>query len=186
MAGGWPMSGEGVLHTAAVALRAADPEAITALQALRETMPESAPEELLRFTLWQVRTSTDLDASRAEAMLRRYEDIVNPNKHTLTMLDDGVGRLAGGDMVWVPVRVHNLDDTLSEVWLSLLSEAGYPVLGLDVSVLWLTGYPFETPRGEALEMAGAVSVTRSRSEGLLGNRVSQRVSVGEAALRGAL
>ena len=180
------MSRKSTLFTAAVELKAVDPEAVTALQALKETMPARAPEELRRYVLWQVMMPQETDPSEAEAMLRRYEDIVNPNKHRLIMLDGGVEGLAGNDLLWVPVRVHNLDDTVSEGWLSLLAGAGYPVAGLDVSVLWLLGYPSDISPEAALDKAGAVAVTRSRREGLLGNPVSQRVTVGDAALRGAL
>jgi hypothetical protein len=180
------MSGNGVICRAAVELRAADPEAITALQALRETMPDQAPRRLRRFTLWEVRMAAGTTVSRTESMLRSYEDIVNPNKHRLTLLDGGTHDLTEDDLLWVPIRVHNLDDTASEGWLSLLAAAGHPVLDLDVSVLWLAGYPRSTPRGTALEMAGELAVTRSRASGLLGNPVSQRITVGDAALRGSL
>lgn len=180
------MSKTTTLFTAAVELKAVDPEAVTALQALRETMPKRAPAELRRYVLWQVMLSGEASQQEAEAMFRRYEDIVNPNKHRLTMLEGGVEGLAGDGLQWVPVRVHNLDDTVSEGWFSLLSGAGYPVAGLDVSVLWLLGYPPHTTPESAVDMAGAVAVTRSRREGLLGNPVSQRVTVGDAALRGTL
>ena len=177
------------VFSAAVGLKAVDPEAVTALQALRETMPDHAPARLLRFTLWQVGMEDGAESEDVERMLRSYEDIVNPNKHTLVMLDgDGPARSLGADagMLWVPARVHNLDDSVSEGWLGLLKRAGYSVSSLDVSVLWLLGYAEEVGRERAGKMARRVSVTRSRREGLLGNPVSQRVTVGETALSGAL
>lgn len=182
------MSGDATVFAAAVGLRAANPEAVTALATLRQTMDRQAPDRLLRFDLWEVRVRGELDSAGAEEMLRRYEDVVNPNKNTLTVLRGGFHDLPGCDSgpVWVPVRVHNLDDAASEAWLSLLAGAGYPVEELSVSVLWLLGYPRDTDPGQAQRLAEEAAVTRARSRGLLGNPVSQRIAVGEDALQAGL
>lgn len=181
------MSGGRTVFSAAVGLRASDPEALTALATLRETMGEGAPSRILRFGLWEVRMQ-GVPSSGVEEMLRRYEDIVNPNKNTLTMLDGDLRGLPGydPDLLWVPVRVHNRDDAASESWLSLLSGAGFAVEDLGVSVLWLLGYSKVTGPKEAQRLADEAAVTRTRTRGLLGNPVSQRITVGRAALRAGL
>ncbi|MBD3369410.1 hypothetical protein GF402_03490 [Candidatus Fermentibacteria bacterium] len=159
-----------------VGLRAEDPSAVTALATLKSQMPEECPRKLERYDLWEF----ELDGGGADTVREiagRYVDIVNPNKNVHFVLDgESVPPSSQGlDTVWV--AVSNVDDSDSLTWSKILRSVGYPLVMVRRSVLWGLCYP--SPMRSDLSRARALAVARavSRSRGLLGNPVSQRIEV---------
>lgn len=162
----------------AVALRAADPAATTALEALRRVMPDDAPESLLRFDLWEFGSLED--RSGAQKLVSAYTDIVNPNKQVYGFVENGMPPLPRDGRTWVCVTVEDLCSSSSESWTGLLERAGFGSGQVRIGVLWALGYAAGTAADEAVEKAGRVAVSVSRRQGLLSNPVSQTATLSPA------
>ncbi len=169
-------------HLLAVTLKSPDPAAVTALGALASFMPQSAPSAILRYDLWLFESEGDREA--VLETVGRYPDILNPNKQRGVFLDAGLPPLPAGDLVWAGVRVEEVSSGASETWTRLLSRSPACISSVNVSVLWLLGYPAGTSRADASARAGEVSVAVDRKRGLLANPVSQRACVVEAGMPG--
>lgn len=160
----------------AVRLRSPDPAAVTALATLRRVLPGEAPEELQRYERWEFNGSGVLQGT-VTAIIDHFDDIVNPNKQTWTLLERGPLPGEDPDMVWCGIQVTDIEDSVSENWTSILRRRGYPLERVVHSILWRAGFPAGTPASEAVRKAKAIALTTGRDRGLLANPVSQTVTV---------
>jgi hypothetical protein len=75
------------------------------------------------------------------------------------------------------VVIEDHDDSVSANWTAVMEKRGFPVVRIQYGTLWRMAWSGDTPRPKVEEMAMAVSVSRSREQGLLGNPVSQRITL---------
>jgi hypothetical protein len=167
---------------AAIRLKSSDPVAGTALRALSRAMPDSCPEALSRYDLWEF----DLPGGREEvlAILARFPDILNPNKQECFFPEEGLLPGESPSLTWVSVEVSERSGSTGSTWSQVIGRAGFELRGLRLLTLWRLGYPSAVGSARALEAAGETAVSVSRNRGLLSNPVSQSAEV-SAALSGA-
>ena len=160
----------------AVRLKAPDPAAVTAEYTLRRIMPDQCPVRLDRYDLWEFDVSSGGRDTVSDAV-SHFTDIVNPNKQKYTFVDSGLLPGEDPDLVWVGVMISDHDSSTSENWTSVMGKRGFPVESVRFETLWRLAWPAGTSLSEAREMALAVSTSRSRESGLLGNPVFQRITL---------
>jgi hypothetical protein len=160
-----------------VKLKTPDPEAVTALNAFRAMGLQLPPLKLQRLSLWQFQV-TEGGRETVSAIVSHFTDIVNPNKH-IWFFPDPDSALEGEDplLLWTGIVVHNHVDSVSNNWTELLKRRGFPVESVRCGVLWRFGYLMDTDEALIQKMAMDLSVSRTRTGGLLSNPVSQEVSL---------
>lgn len=160
----------------AVGLRAEDPSAVTALATLRSQMPLECPMKMERYDLWEFHLYGG-DGDAVERIAGHYVDLVNPNKHIHYVLHGSSMPPSPQDVTPVWIAISNRNDSDSLTWSEILVSAGYPLVKVRRAVLWGLFYPPsegpDSSRAKALSVARAVS----RSRGLLGNPISQRIEL---------
>jgi len=159
-------------HVLAVTLKSPDPAAITALGALRGFMEETAPVKMLRYDLWGFESDEGREA--LSGIIAGYPDILNPNKQRGLFLDGALPPLPRDGTVWTGIRVEDVSSGASESWTTLLARGGGSISSVDLSVLWVLGYPAGTDAVDAAARAWKAAVACDRSHGLLANPISQR------------
>jgi len=162
----------------AVKLKAPDPAAVTAEYTLRRLMPDECPARLERYDLWEFHVSRGGRESVSE-VVGHFTDIVNPNKQKFTFLEDSADFLPGEnpDLTWVGIVISDHDNSKSENWTSVMVKRGFPVEKVRFETLWRLAWSSGTPQDRAEAMAMAVSVSTTRNSGLLGNPVSQSITL---------
>ncbi|PIE52737.1 hypothetical protein CSA37_04770 [Candidatus Fermentibacteria bacterium] len=163
------------LYRIAVRLKAPDPEAVTSMNAIHAMDIQLPPVKLFRYFLWEFHL-TDGDKGTVEEMAGHFTDIVNPNKHLWTFAERGV-QLPGqtDDLKWSGVVVSDIEDSTGENWTAILKRRGFPVEKVSTGVLWLFGYLQELDDSLVEKLVSDLSVSTSRSAGLLSNPVFQEV-----------
>ena len=160
----------------AVRLKTPDPQAVTALNAIRAMRLQLPPLKLQRHDLWEFEVSRG-GRNAVSELIGHFTDIVNPNKQ-LWLFTEKDSSLAGEDpeLQWVGIVVRDYVDSVSENWTDLLKRRGFPVESLRYSVLWRFGYLKDTDEALTKKMALDLSVSNTRAGGLFSNPVSQEVS----------
>lgn len=160
---------------AAIRLKSSDPVAGTALRALSRAMPDSCPEAIFRYDLWEF----DLPGGREEvrAILERFPDILNPNKQECFFPEESLLPGESPSLSWVSVEVSERSGSAGSTWSQVIGRAGFELQGVRLMTLWRLGYPSAAGLDRALEAAGEIAVSVSRNRGLLSNPVSQSASV---------
>lgn len=163
-------------RTIAVTLRAPDPEAVTALNAIRSMGIQIPPVRMDRADLWEFRLEAE-ERDTVVEIAERFTDIVNPNKHHWRFLEPGEEVTGSGDdLKWVGLVVRESEDSVGENWTGILKRRGFPVVSVHRKTLWLLGYLSELDDALIRKMAMDLAVSSSRSGGLLSNPVFQEVS----------
>lgn len=159
----------------AVKLKAPDPEAVTSMNAIHAMGLQLPPVKLLRYQLWEF-DLTSGDNGTVEEMVGHFTDIVNPNKH-LWSFASPEEPLPGqtDDLNWTGVIVSQMQDSQGDNWSAILQRRGFPVGGVSTGVLWMFGYLKDLDESLVKKMAMDLSVSGSRSGGLLSNPVFQEV-----------
>ncbi|MCK5131085.1 MAG: hypothetical protein KAR40_02910 [Candidatus Sabulitectum sp.] len=160
----------------AIRLKTPDPQAVTALNAIRAMRLQLPPLKLQRHDLWEFEVSSG-GRNAVSELIGHFTDIVNPNKQ-LWLFTGKDFSLAGEDpeLQWVGIVVRDYVDSVSENWTDLLKRRGFPVESLRYSVLWRFGYLKDTDEALTKKMALDLSVSNTRAGGLFSNPVSQEVS----------
>ena len=160
----------------AVKLKTPDPQAVTALNTIKDMRLQLPPLKLQRNDLWEFEVSSQ-GRDAVSGIVDHFTDIVNPNKQTWFFMEKD-SLLAGEDpdLQWVGVVVRDHVDSISENWTELLKRRGFPVVSLRYGVLWRFGYLKDTDEALAMKMALDLSVSKTREGGLFSNPVSQEVS----------
>ncbi|OPL17943.1 MAG: hypothetical protein AVO35_07225 [Candidatus Aegiribacteria sp. MLS_C] len=158
----------------AVSLKAPDPAAVTARSTLARISPVCCPSVILRYDHWDF-TGEGATEESVTGVVRHYTDIVNPNKQKWCFESELDAGNSEGGLLWVPVLVTDMVDSVSENWSNILGRS-HPGLGpVRYSVLWRLGYDGSFSEQEAESMAMEVSVATHRRKGLLANPVSQEI-----------
>jgi len=165
----------------AVKLKAPDPAAVTAEYTLRRLMPAECPVCLERYDLWEFHVSRGGRESVSE-VVGHFTDIVNPNKQKFIFLEEASSiplTLPGEnpELTWVGIVISDHDNSISENWTSVMVKRGFPVEKVRFETLWRLAWPSGTPPLRAEAMAMAVSESTTRNSGLLGNPVSQSITL---------
>ena len=162
----------------AVGLKAPDPAALTALRTLRRLMPDQCPVKLDRYDLWEFQVRSGGRETVSE-VVNHFTDIVNPNKQKYSFVEEGESLLPGEDpaLIWTGVVISDHDDSLSANWTAVMEKRDFPVDSVDFGTLWRMAWPAGTDAASAEEMALSISTSTSRERGLLGNPVSQRITI---------
>ncbi len=160
----------------AVRLRTPDPQAVTALNAIKAMRLQLPPIKLQRSELWDFELSSGGEKIVSE-LVGHFTDIVNPNKQSWFFTGKDV-LFEGEDpeLQWAGIVVRDHADSVSKNWTSLLKRRGFPVDSLRYSVLWRLGYLKDTDEALVKKMALDLSVSNTRAGGLLSNPVSQEVA----------
>ncbi len=159
----------------AVRLKAPDPEAVTALNAINGMDLQLPPARLARYDIWEFSTVAGGEETLRE-IVGHFTDIVNPNKHLWSLAEPGKA-LPGQDDShnWTGVVVSDIEDHTGSNWTSILKRRGFPVDSVHRRTLWMFGYLKEIDDSLAAKLAMDLSVSGSRTGGLLSNPVSQEV-----------
>jgi hypothetical protein len=162
----------------AVRLKAPDPAAITARDTLRRFMPAEYPLQLDRYDLWEFQVRSGGRETVTE-VVNHFTDIVNPNKQKYCFIEETGTLLPGEDpsLVWAGVVITDHDNSVSENWTAVMEKRGFPVAGVAYGTLWRLAWPSGTAHARAEEMALSISTSTSRESGLLGNPISQLISL---------
>ncbi len=160
----------------AVRLKTPDPEATTALNAIKAMRLQLPPLKLKRHDLWEFEVS-DGGRDTVSELVSHFTDIVNPNKQSWlfpakhSMLDG-----ENPELHWVGVVVRDHKDSASANWTELVRRRGFAVTSVKCGVLWRFGYLKDTDDALVKKMALDLSVSKTRAGGLLSNPVFQEVS----------
>lgn len=159
----------------AVKLKSPDPEAVTSLNTIHGMGLQLPPKKLLRYDIWEFEFLSG-DRSAAAEMVGHFTDIVNPNKHVWTFADPS-DKLPGetDDLKWTGVVVSDIEDAKGANWAGILKRRGFPVASVHTGVLWMFGYLKELDDSLVGKLALDLSVSGSRTGGLLSNPVFQEV-----------
>ncbi len=159
----------------AVRLKAPDPEAVTALNAINGMGLQLPPAKLARYDIWEFSLETGGEETLRE-IVGHFTDIVNPNKHLWSLAEPGKNLPWQDDsMNWTGVLVSDREDNRGNNWASILKRRGFPVEAVHRRTLWMFGYLREIDDSLAAKLAMDLSVSGSRTGGLLSNPVSQEV-----------
>jgi len=161
----------------AVRLKTPDPEAVTVMNAFRSMGLQLPPLKLQRHTLWQFQVMEG-GKDTVSAIAGHFTDIVNPNKHIWCFAETG-SALDGedADLQWTGIVVRDHQNSESNNWTELLNRRGFPVKSVRLGALWRFGYLTDSDEALIQKMAMDLSVSRTRTGGLLSNPVSQEVSI---------
>ncbi len=159
-----------------VRLKAPDPSVATVLVTLRRIAGEICPEQMQRYDGWEFTGPGRLDDTVLK-IVDKYDDIVNPNKETYIFLQEHPLPGENPELVWVSVFISDRIDGSAESWLDILQCSGFEIDNVFRGVLWRLGFPEGTPVETAAKNARAISVTTDRKHGLLGNPISQEISI---------
>lgn len=161
--------------TIAVRLKAPDPEAVTALNAISGLGLQLPPAKLARYDIWEFSLEDGGEETLRE-IVGHFTDIVNPNKHLWSLAEPGKNLPWQDDsMNWTGVLVTDREDNRGNNWASILKRRGFPVESVHRRTLWMFGYLSEIDDSLAAKLAMDLSVSGSRTGGLLSNPVSQEV-----------
>ena len=160
----------------AVRLKTPDPQATTALNAIKAMRLQLPPIKLHRYDLWEFAVSEGGRETVSE-LIGHFTDIVNPNKESWCFPRDE-SDLPGEDpeLNWVGVVVKDSENSTSANWTALVKRRGFAVEAVNSSVLWRFGYLEGTDEALMKKMALDLSVSNTRTGGLLSNPVFQEVS----------
>lgn len=159
----------------AVKLKSPDPQAVTALNTIQGMGLQLPPVKLNRYDLWEFELPSG-DRSTTTEMVSHFTDIVNPNKQIWTFADPseplpGVSE----DLKWTGVVVSDTEDARGANWAGILKRRGFPVSNVKTGVLWMFGYLKELDDSLVGKLALDLSVSESRTGGLLSNPIFQEV-----------
>ncbi len=162
----------------AVRLKVPDPAALTASITLKRLMPDECPLRLDRYDLWEFQVRIGGRETVTE-VVNHFTDIVNPNKQKYFFVEKTDTLLPGEDpsLVWAGIVITDHDNSVSGNWTAVLEKRGFPVSSVAYGTLWRMAWPGGTVPARAEEMALSISVSTSRESGLLGNPVSQRITL---------
>ena len=160
----------------AVALRAPDPAASTALATMKRVSPGKAPGALQRFDCWQF-AGMECTEEVVKGIVEHFDDIVNPNKQTWSFIPRNGLPSAAEEFTWTGVLVTDREDSVSENWTAILRRREFPVEKVVHSVLWMLGFQESSTQGELDRTVLELAVTSRRDGGLLANPVSQIVQL---------
>jgi hypothetical protein len=174
--------------TLTVALRGADPVALTAEHALTHRLGYGGVlAELARRDLWRLR----LDASGvAEALalagswVTRSNVFVNPNKHVYELASSSTGdkpARAGGRTAWVVAWSEPDLEGEAAVRLIQARFGGRELAHVRKALVWMLRFSAGVGADEVKRRAEEIAVARSRLSGLLTNPHFQSVAVVRAA-----
>ena len=160
----------------AVRLNTPDPQATTAMNAIKDMRLQLPPLKLHRYDLWQFDISSDNGEEVVSELVKHFTDIVNPNKQAWSFYKEQ-NSLAGEDeeYKWTGVFVQDKKSSMSSNWTDLVKRREFPVERLSYGVLWRFGYLKDTDDALVEKMALDLAISNSRNGGLLSNPVSQEV-----------
>lgn len=161
----------------AVKLITPDPQATTALNAIKDMRLQLPPLKLHRYDLWQFDVSSGGEETVAE-LVGHFTDIVNPNKQSWAFYkEENSFSEEDKELKWISIFVQDRKSSKSSNWTDLVKRRGFPVESLNYGVLWRFGYLIDTDDALVEKMALELAVSNSRTGGLLSNPVSQEVSL---------
>ena len=167
-----------------VALRGADPTALTAAYAMRHRLGlDASIADLARMQFWRFELEASSDAravEEASSWVTQSQLFVNPNQHTheLVAADAAAARRpAPAHEPWIVIR--NEPDLDGEAATRLVRErlGGLSLVTAQKAVIWKLGLDPTLSAERCLELAEQVAVAQERSRGLLGNPHYQTVHV---------
>jgi phosphoribosylformylglycinamidine (FGAM) synthase PurS component len=162
--------------TIAVRLKAPDPEAVTALNAIGAMGLQLPPAKLDRFDVWEFELEKGGEDT-AKEIVKHFKDIVNPNKHLWFFAVPG--EMIPGQSIgfnWFGIMVSNMTDLTGANWTDILKRRGFPVVSVHRKTLWMFGYLKDLDDSLVRSMAMDLAVSGSRTGGLLSNPVFQEVT----------
>lgn len=163
-------------YSIAVGLKAPDPEAVTALNAIGSMGLQLPPARLERYDVWQFQLQKGGEETVLE-IVGHFTDIVNPNKHKWTFAVPGEniqGQSTGYN--WTGLLVSDRDDSVGANWREILKRRGFPVQAVFRKTLWMFGYLKDLDDSLVSTMAMKLAVSSDRTGGLLSNPVFQEVT----------
>ncbi len=159
----------------AVKLNTPDPQAITALNAIKAMRLQLPPLKIQRYDLWDFEV-IEGGIDTVSNVVKHFSDIVNPNKQSWMFAGEEISfPEEDTELQWVGIVVKDFVDSISDNWTELLKRREFPVLSLSHSVLWRMGYLIDTDEALVKKMALDLAVSKSRSSGLFSNPISQEV-----------
>lgn len=164
------------IYSIAVGLKAPDPEAVTALNAIGAMGLQLPPAKLNRFDLWEFGIDSGDGEETVREIVSHFTDIVNPNKHTWSFAVPGEV-IAGQnqDYNWAGLLVTDLADSIGANWTDILKRRGFPVNTVHRGTLWMFGYLKDLDDSLVRKMAMELAVSGNRTGGLLSNPIFQEV-----------
>ncbi len=160
----------------AVGLKAPDPEAVTALNAIGSMGLQLPPARLRRYDVWEFQLSEGGDETVKE-IVGHFTDIVNPNKHIWCFAVPGENITGqSNDYNWTGLLVSDMDDSIGANWREILKRRGFPVQAVHRRTLWMFGYLKDLDDSLVNRMAMELAVSSNRTGGLLSNPIFQEVT----------